>query len=173
MTYLLLRAIKKFLEDAFEKTVFRDPDSAAEKHVAPRVFIGALPPKRQNGEEQGKDFPYIVVRPKGGDDNEDNGTATVLLLLGIFTKEGEEGGTNDMQNLIDRIRRYLLQEQIIDGCYKLEFPLSWDVGEGDNAQQPDPYYIGAVTTTWRMPGVERVLSPEEQIEAYGAGLYSI
>ncbi len=167
MTFLLLKAIETFLWTLFAKMVFRAPGTEEEAYRPPDIKIGALPPKRSG--ENGKDFPFIVIRPVEGEDNEDDSTATVKITFGVYTEEGIEGGFNDVTNMVDRARRGLLQTRFLDKKYVLNLPLRWTLGDEDSADHPHPYYHGAIITKWSTPPVEQILPPEDAINIFGSG----
>jgi hypothetical protein len=166
MTFLLLKALKAFLEEAFAHTVFR-VEVTKETHTTPKVHIGALPPKRRDG--NGKDFPFIVVRPSEGEDDDDGSSATVRIVFGTYTEEDVEGGLNDVMNMVDRCRRFLFQHQLLDKKYVLNLPLKWHCGVDEDAGHPHPYYHGTITTNWNLPSVEQLLTAEDAIKTFGSG----
>lgn len=165
--FFLLKAIKDLLTDAFGHVMFRDPDTETEVYAAPAIFIGALPPKRSAKEE--KDFPFIVLRPSEGEDDEEDSTAVVKLICGVYTAQEVEGGVNDVMNMVDRCRRFLLEQQILDGRYVLNLPVKWSLGDEEERNHPHPFYHGTILTTWSVPPVNRLLSVEDEIGVFGSG----
>lgn len=172
MSFLLLKSLKGFVNAAFAHTVFREPGEAV-SYVNPRVYIGALPPKRHR-EDQNQDYPFIVLRPATGEDGDDGSEITIKIICGIQTKEDAapiEAGVNDIQNMLDRCRRILLKNRILDKKYRLNLPLTWSNGDDTDKDhnQPHPYYVGVITTRWQMPAVVELLTQEGELEIYGTG----
>lgn len=167
MTFLHLKAIKDFLEEQFEGVRFRSPKASKEEQLPVAIHIGALPPKRSGENEQ--DFPFIVIRPSDGEDDEEGSTVTVKIICGIYTGEGVDGGFNDVLNMVGRCRRAFLQSQLLEKKYVLKLPIGWKLGEDEESGHPHPYYHGTITTTWDLPPIDHLLSAEESINTFGSG----
>lgn len=172
MTFLLLQAIQQFLKAEFEQTVCKEPDGW---FTTPRIFLGALPPKRKlKGEDQKEDFPFIVVRARDGKDDDNAATADIELVCGIYSDQEADdadttgAGDNDIMNLVDRIRRALLQQRVLAGRFELRLPLTWKLAD-DDMRQPHPYYLAMVTSSWEAPAIDRQLTPEQEAQIYGTG----
>lgn len=172
MTFLLLKEIQALLKEAFAHTVYKEPDGW---FVEPRVFLGALPTKRKiKGEEQGEDFPFIVVRAREGKDEDVGSSVDVELVLGIYSDQEPDdqattgAGDNDILNVVDRCRRVLLQQRTM-GRYNLALPLTWKLGD-DDQRQPHPYYLAMVTARWEAPAIEQQLTLNEEARVYGTGI---
>lgn len=172
MSFQLLREIRTFLQELFADSAFRNPAVEDETEegafISPRLFIGALPPKRKQGQTN-EDFPFIVVRAPSGEDGEENSDIQTQIICGIYTAEDEEGGTNDIHNALDKIRSNLLQQRILGGTFELQLPLSWTTGQDEERNQPHPYYLGEITANWRTLRRTVLQSVETEIDVYGTG----
>jgi hypothetical protein len=163
MTPLLLTALKELLEQAFSEVVYRDPaekdDSLTTSYTQPRIFIGALPPKRATAAQK-EDFPFVVVRAVSGTVPEDGSTIEVRLICGIYSAGEPEYGVNDIQNMVDRILRVLAANRLLDRRFALELPITWAAGDDNEANQPHPYYVSIIKTNWTAPAAQRLDNSE-------------
>lgn len=172
MTYLLLQSLALRLALIFEGTVFRDPsvedetDDAA--FIQPRIFVGSLPPKRRM-DKQKEDYPFMVVRGPDGEDRDGESDVSAEIICGIYTAGDEESGTNDIHNIIDRVRQGILKERIVDNRFELQTPVNWTTGADEERNQPHPFYIGRVSATWKYIRFDHRESAEEEVIIYGAG----
>ena len=172
MSFELVNALNDLLKTGFDQVRFRHTDQDPGQYVAPQFFVGAIPPKRKSNdplnEERVSDPPFMVTRMATGEDTGDNSLINVETLCGIYTAEGVEGGENDIANMIMRARRLILETQILESKYELQFPLKWYVGDPDqHHQQPHPFYEGVIKTTWKLPVIERKLATEDEEKIYG------
>ena len=173
MSHQLLRELRDDIESLTREMPLRDPTVDDETQdgafIAPRVFLGGLPPKRKQGTDN-HDFPFVVLRITGGEDQQNRVTIDVQIVCGVYTAENEEGGVNDLQNLISRIRALLLSKRVFGGVFDLELPLSWTTGTDEERNQPHPYYIGQLTP--QFSAVHKADLPEVDVglDVYGYGL---
>ena len=168
MSFLLLKEIEAVLKNGFEEVRFRKPGQS-EGYGAPQFWIGSLPPKPQDA-EPGEAFPFIVNRFTTGQDEADASTLSIQTLCGIYTAGEIEAGSGDIVNMIFRCRRLLLQSPRLGGRFLMAYPLEWRLGESEEQyDQPHPYFHGSITTTWHLPRVAAVPTPEEEIAHYGTG----
>ncbi|WP_143191819.1 hypothetical protein [Paenibacillus sp. P46E] len=116
---------------------------------SPAVHLGFLP-RRSKDNADTAEFPYILVRPAIGIDNDDC-KITVHLLFGSMADDDQ--GFLDLFNQMERVRIALLKQQIIDHRFRIELPYKWEFPP----EQPEPYTIGLITTIWTLPTVQ----PEE------------
>lgn len=161
--FLLLRELKAAIEAAFSGTVYREPQQRAgtpETYSPPRVYIGALPPKRQ-APGQGEDAPFVVIRPRAGEITESNGvraeSVTVALLAVVYTAGGEADGAEEIDSLLARLRLLLCERRLWAGRWEREFPLRWEAGSPlpqDENQQPHPYAQGKIDVTFSAPAAD-------------------
>lgn len=132
---LLIQAIKGFLEELVQDSVIPKP----------AVHLGYLPRQTKDNADK-PEFPYILVRPATGIDNDDC-KVTVHLIFG--SEADDDQGFLDVFNQMERVRIALLEQQIIDRRFRLELPYKWEFPP----EQPEPYTIGLVTTIWTLPTV--------------------
>lgn len=172
MTFFLLQAVREMLQAEFTRTVLKEPDAW---YVPPRVFIGALPPKRKiKGEEQNEDFPFIVVRGRDGKDSDDDSLVTVEIIVGIYCDQDADdqatsgAGDNDIINMVDRCRGLLLRTRIVAGRWELQLPMTWKLGDED-LRQPHPYYLAMISASFKSPETTRQLTISEEADIYGTG----
>ena len=166
-----MREIRNYLQSLFADSAFRNPavedETEDNAFIPPRLFIGALPPKRKHGQTN-EDFPFIVIRSLSGEDGEENSDMQTQIICGIYTAEDEEGGSNDIHNMLDKIRANFLQKRTL-GSFELQLPLSWTTGQDEERNQPHPYYIGEITANWRTFRRTVLQSAETEIDVYGTG----
>jgi len=173
MSHQLLRELRDAIKEHLAEMALRDPAIEDETEDgafrAPRVHLGSLPAKRKQA-AQNQDFPFVVIRATSGEDRQDESVVDVQIVCGIYTAEDEEGGVNDLQNLVDRIRALIMARRVFGGAFEVRLPMSWDVGSDEERNQPHPYYVGQLTPQFVAP--HQVALPEvaQALESYGAGL---
>lgn len=113
----------------------------------PAVHLGFLPRKNRDNADA-PEFPYIIVRPAIGIDNDDC-KVTVHLLFGSMADDDQ--GFLDMFNQMERVRIALLKQEVIERRFRMEAPYKWEFPP----EQPEPYTIGLVTTIWTLPAVQK------------------
>jgi hypothetical protein len=172
MSFDLLREIKTGLQTTFAETVFRNPavedETEDNAFISPSLYLGTLPPKRQHGRTN-EDFPFIVIRAASGEDREGESELVTEIIFGVYTAEDEGGGTNDIQNVLGKIRGYFLQNRLLDKRYNLQLPLRWALGIDEDQHQPHPYYLGQVTAAWTYPRPDHLENTNEELDVYGSG----
>lgn len=119
---------------------------------APTVRHGWLPPK---ADADAKDFPFILVRPRSGEDSEqgqdENARATMAIVIGSYSDTDD--GFMDVQLVIDAIRESLAAFPVLEGtAFEHVGPLRWEIPD----EQPRPQWFGVVTTIWNLPRPRRV-----------------
>ncbi|MEK3770118.1 hypothetical protein MKY14_16320 [Paenibacillus sp. FSL R5-0887] len=113
----------------------------------PAVHIGFLPQKnRENAEIS--EFPFILVRPSTGDDQQDSSKVTVKLVFGV--KAEDQQGFIDLFNIMEQVRIEFLRQRIINRRYKMELPYKWEFFD----EQPYPEWYGQATTIWTLPAIQ-------------------
>lgn len=117
---------------------------------APQLLDGWVPPKLPDLEA----FPFLIVRPLGGDDGEQGAdqksTVDVDLVLGVYGDENDSW--LDLMNLIDAIRDDLLTVPTIDGTlFEATGPHKWE----QEQQQPRPQWLAVYHTKWTIPRPDR------------------
>lgn len=76
----------------------------------------------------------------------------VRSIFAVYNDDEQEGGLM-LLNLMERLRIRLLREVVIGRRFQLDLEAGLEtfIYPDDTA----PYYAGEMTTTWRVPGVER------------------
>ncbi|WP_052087647.1 hypothetical protein [Paenibacillus wynnii] len=134
---LLLRAIKEFIQQTVEGDV----------QMSPSIHVGYLP-QRNKDNLQDSEFPFILVRPGVGEDQQDNSKVTIKLIFGAKAEDDE--GFMDLLNTMEQIRIALLRKRIINNRFKLELPYKWEFFD----EQPYPEWYGIATTVWTLPSIQ-------------------
>jgi hypothetical protein len=108
------------------------PDST-DGHSAPAVY-DAFVPKRRRGQEDPK-LPFVVVRPASGSDGEPEANAyrsTVEVMIMIAVHRPDEEGYRDVMTITEKIRHSFLVQPIFGLRYKVERPITWEIGEDES-----------------------------------------
>lgn len=135
----LVDELKDFVEEVVKNYSLELKDGTGK---APQVLTGYLPPK-DPGRKEDPDFPFVIVRLGNGQDTQNGATATVNLIIGTYSKDSTQGW-KDVASIIERIRLELFRKGVIGKRYRVEYPMKFDMPE----EQPYPYWIGIMTTTW-------------------------
>lgn len=157
MTYLLLAALKKTLEEALHALPLATRPRAtggATTAVPPRVYIGDLPPKSSS---DAFEAPAVVLQAlEGFDDTEGWQHITVALRCIVWNDESPEAVENDLANLLSMLRWRCMQCRTspLDGRWALEQGEngSWLLWKRPDAQAPQ-FGEAFVLTHWRGPGL--------------------
>ena len=99
-------------------------------------------PGRPPDDEVEKAVPFVLVRFIAGEDTEQAGTATIRLIATTYSKHGQ--GWRDPLEVLERIRQAILTHRPLASQFDLQLPIKWDMPE----EQPWPYWIAWMTTTW-------------------------
>lgn len=134
---LLLQAIKEYIEVLVS-------DNAQTK---PAIHIGFLPHRNKDNSGE-SEFPFVIVRPEAGNDQQDDSKVTVKLIFGV--KAEDQQGFIDLFNLMEQVRIALLRQRIINRRYKMELPYKWEFFD----EQPYPEWYGQATTIWILPAIQ-------------------
>ena len=131
------------------------------------VFIGNLPAKRTS-QEQGQDFPFVVVMLDRVTDGEEMSVANVDIVCGVFTAEDDpEAGMHDCLNMIDRCRRILQEQNTLDDRFVLQKPINSTISRQDEKLTPRAYYVGWLGVSYVLPMVEQVYNINREGGYYG------
>lgn len=123
-------------------------DDAAGGKISPSVHLGALPPKR-SGTTPEQDFPFVVIRALLGKDNRQERTITVRLICGSYSDSDIEAGVWQSQDLANRL--LALQKERGFAPYRLDLPVEWRSGDGEEGNQPHPYYFIKIDLRFKAP----------------------
>ncbi|MBG9479414.1 hypothetical protein [Lysinibacillus sphaericus] len=120
---------------------------------APTVYDGYLPPKKnpsRRGEDtEQDDFPYVIVRYLGEEDQQyKENVATLRLVVGTFSKD-EQHGWRDNLNVMNRIKISLGKKQVI-GAASITGTISMALFE----EHPKPMWHGVMEVQFNLPQVE-------------------
>lgn len=152
----LLAGLKSELATVLAGQIFSAPPDGTP--MAPRVFIGSLPPKRSVS-GQGEDYPFVVVRGKKGDDNLTLSRAEVWLLCAIYTGDDVEAGALAVHRLIDVLRAWLPLHRNCVPDFRMEPDLHWEFGDDQDGLQPHPYYHGKIVVFFKAQPLARSRRP--------------
>ncbi len=104
-----------------------------------------------------KKAPYIIHQFVTGKDThlagrQESGSSVVRSVFCVYCDD-EQAGALHLLNLMERLRIRLLQQVIIGQQYQLDLEAGVEmlIYPEDSA----PYYAGEISTTWKMPSVER------------------
>jgi hypothetical protein len=171
MSFELITAINELLKEGTRDLKLRVPEMAPGEYITPNIFIGAIPPRRKGntpGQDDRAAFPFIINRMVGGEDSDEQATVNINTICGIYTGEDVAAGEQDITNLVFRVKRLLLEQQIIEKKFVRAGALKWHMGDiEDKFLQAFPFFGGVITTTWDVPGYERILNRQEAKEVYG------
>lgn len=152
----LLERLKLFTEETIKDIILpvrlQKGDSERQSRVAD-VYLMRLP----DSTAATKKAPYIIhqlvtskdTQPTG---KQESGSSVVRSVFCVYS-ENEQEGAMYLLNLMERLRIRLLQQVIIGQQYQLDLEAGVEmlIYPEDTA----PYYAGEMSTTWKMPSVER------------------
>lgn len=121
------------------------------------VHFGWLPPVKSGDAPR---FPYLLVRPHGGEDSIPGGQQTASaafdIIIGVYTDTDD--GEQDLLHVIDAIRIDLAAApELADTAYSHTGPLTWDlITDADPRRSTRPEWLAVVTTNWTLPRPRRV-----------------
>jgi len=136
----LLPGLKTALEGALENELFKDPVGP---DISPRIALGFLPPKRSDA-AQNQDFPFIVIRAKGGRDTKSKGEVEVRLICGTWTNGDIESGVLEIHRLMDILRAWLPTHLGVCRPWVMDPDIAWEFGDKEDGKQPHPHYYGEI-----------------------------
>lgn len=104
-----------------------------------------------------KKAPYIIHQFVTGKDTQPAGThesgRSVVRSVFCVYCDDEQAGALHLLNLMERLRIRLLQQVVIGNQYELD--LETGVETLIYPEDSAPYFAGEMSTTWKMPSVER------------------
>ena len=153
---MLLEELKAVTEDAVKELIMPvkiQSKNEKQQYRAAEVYLMRLP----NGSAAKKKAPYIIHQVITSKDTQlpgaqETGIAVVRSIFAVYNDDEQEGGLM-LLNLMERLRIRLLRQVVIGRRYKLDLEAGMEtfIYPDDTA----PYYAGEMTTTWRVPGVDR------------------
>lgn len=143
----LQAGLKKRLENAFSDTLFNSPSG---DRVQLNIFEQNLPQKSADDQSL---FPFVIVKLLEGEQKgeQDENVTTVGFVIGTYDDDNQNQGYRDVAQIINKIVEVLKKEPVINRQFTLKYPLKWRILE----EETDPYYYGAVETSWSMPAYDR------------------
>ena len=104
-----------------------------------------------------KKAPYIIHQIVTSKDTQPSGqleagNAVVRSIFCVYCNDEQEGALH-LLNLMERLRIRLLQDVVIGGQFELD--LEAGVEALIYPENTAPYFAGEMSTTWKMPSVER------------------
>ena len=157
MTHItLLEQLKLFTDDAVKDVLLpvrlQKGDTEKQSRAAD-VYLMRLP----DSTAATKKAPYIIhqfvtskdTQPAG---RQESGSSVVRSVFCVYCDD-EQAGALHLLNLMERLRIRLLQQVIIGQQYQLDLETGVEmlIYPEDSA----PYFAGEMSTTWKMPSVER------------------
>lgn len=152
----LLEQLKAVTEDAVKDVILPvrlQKGDTEQKSRAANVYLMRLP----DSTAATKKAPYIIHQFVTGKDTQpagrqESGSSVVRSVFCVYCDD-EQAGALHLLNLMERLRIRLLQQVIIGQQYQLDLETGVEmlIYPEDSA----PYYAGEMSTTWKMPSVER------------------
>lgn len=104
-----------------------------------------------------KKAPYIIHQIVTSKDTQPSGqleagNAVVRSIFCVYCNDEQEGAMH-LLNLMERLRIRLLQDVVIGGQFELDLEAGIEVLI--YPENTAPYFAGEMSTTWKMPSVER------------------
>ena len=104
-----------------------------------------------------KKAPYIIHQIVTSKDTQPSGqleagSAVVRSIFCVSCNDEQEGALH-LLNLMERLRIRLLQDVVIGGQFELDLEAGIEVLI--YPENTAPYFAGEMSTTWKMPSVER------------------
>jgi len=162
--YELLLEIAKGLEEGLSERGFRTAGAKKEEYKPPKVVIGIEAPAKPRPQS---DFPFVAVVPVEGKINEDGKVlAKVSFVCGIYTPERDtSSGLSEVLRLAESVIEILREKR-----YFSRFALEGGFDVFHDIEKPHPFYLTEVTAVFASRVPPR-LTPQEEVEHYGAGNY--
>ena len=156
---MLLEALRDVTKDATADLIMPTKIQRADEEQQfrpPDVYLMRLP----DGNSAMKKAPYIIHQAITSKDSQPSGgrvnsRASIRSIFAVYNSDEQEGGLM-LLNLMERVRIRLLSQVVIGD----QFTLDLDAGL-ETIVYPDntaPYFIGEMSTTWKIPAVEREVS---------------
>ena len=152
----LLEQLKAITDDAVKDLLLPVRAQKGDAVIADRpaaVYKMRLP----DSTSATKKAPYIIHQIVTSKDTQPSGqleagSAVVRSIFGVYCNDEQEGAMH-LLNLIERLRIRLLQDVVIGGQFELDLEVG--VETLIYLENTAPYFAGEMSTTWKMPSVER------------------
>lgn len=116
------------------------------EYIKFNVYPQNLPAKK--GKNDDEHFPYVLVcldeEQINGED--DDLICSIYFLVGINDKNPNKQGHFDIANVLNRLSKRFLEKRLVDGRYRIAFPLTKKFQEEDTY----PKFIGGMSTLWTL-----------------------
>lgn len=106
----------------------------------------SLPIVVEDDREASEFFPYFIVQIEGGETEEDDDYwhIKVAVLLGIYDKDIETNGHQEILKMIDLIQQRFLARPLLNQKFRCLPKMSWALQEEDTY----PFYFGGLELTF-------------------------
>jgi hypothetical protein len=143
----LQAGLKSRMQEVFTGPLFNSPSG---ERVPLTVYEQNLPQKSKDDISY---YPFVIVKLLEGEKKTEQGEhlTQVGFIIGTFDEDNENQGYRDVTMIINKIMGDLSENPLINGEFELQFPLKWHIHD----EETDPYYFGAVETTWSVPTYSR------------------
>jgi len=147
----LIDKLVVFLNEEMKEMRLPTKDENIEK--APTVYDGYLPPKKNSsrrGEDtEPEDYPYVIVRYLGEDDDRVKENVVPLrLIIGTYSKD-EQHGWRDTVNVMNRIKMSICKKQVFGAA-----SLTGTISIGLFEEQAKPMWHGVMEVPFNLPQAE-------------------
>jgi hypothetical protein len=115
---------------------------------SPQVIAGYLKEKKPKQHQNPPDIPFVIVRYLEDTDKDDGDMATVKVIAGTYS-EDEQDGWRDAMNVITRIKKALLEQRLIGGPFRVEYPIKTELPE----EQPYPEWAAFLIVNVSIPHI--------------------
>lgn len=156
---ILVDELCKLIADATAELVLEAKTGPPRPPSAVAGFLDDDEPRpgKPPDDEFERAVPFVLVRFRSGEDTQDVGTATVRIIATTYSKHGQ--GWRDPLNVLERIRQAIIIRRPLSRHFDLQLPIRWEMPD----EQPWPYWIAWMTTTWV---IGRPILTEMEEDAY-------
>ena len=168
MSAVLQMRLKAHLEEALRPILLLGQSDAGDVECAAQVFIGDMPPKRQNrakpgqppSDDSGRNLPCVVIVPVTGRQEDGESVTTVALICVVYNPQSRdaEAAEADLAVMLSTVTGALApcaNGEPLARRFNLEADsrgrlLPWVKSEA----QPRPFLQATMTSIWRYRGWE-------------------
>ena len=146
----LQQDLAKEMEDIAKDMLFDNPLGEKSKlkgyvQRLPKIFDDSM-----DEEEEYDPYPFALIRMEKGTSNFESKVVTVNIIIGIYDNSNDNQGHIAIMNIIDRFEERFLQKPTLN-----EFCINEEMSFALDDESTSPYYLGAITTTWNVPKINR------------------
>jgi len=156
---VLLDDLKEFTETVIKDIILPcalQEDDTEQKFRAADVYLMRLPDQAAAK----KKVPYIIHQLVTAKDHQSAGerASSIAVVRTIFVvySQDEQDGSLALLNLMERLRLALERQIVIGKRFQLD--MEADVDQLIYPDNTKPYYIGEMSTTWKIPAIKREVS---------------